>query len=76
MAYSDSAESIVKNFKTTADSVLPWLVHQIEVVTPEQILSACRVLDLAVHQAGLHGHWDAAATQKKVQSELQPLLSP
>ncbi|KAI3331266.1 hypothetical protein F4824DRAFT_476098 [Ustulina deusta] len=64
-----------KNFKTTGDRVLPLLVHQIEVGTPEPILSACRVLDSAVHQAGLHKHWDAAATQRKVQSELQPLLS-
>ncbi|KAI1181373.1 hypothetical protein F5B17DRAFT_425630 [Nemania serpens] len=76
MTYSDSAESIVKNFKTTGDRVLPLLVRQIEVGTPEPILSACRVLDSAVHQADLYEYWDAAATQKKVQSELQSLLSP
>ncbi|KAI3323270.1 hypothetical protein HD806DRAFT_535757 [Xylariaceae sp. AK1471] len=48
MTYSDSAKLTVKNFKTTRDAVLPQLVTQIEVATPEAILSACCILDLAV----------------------------
>ncbi|KAI3326684.1 hypothetical protein HD806DRAFT_487852 [Xylariaceae sp. AK1471] len=75
MTYSDRAEPMVKNFKTTSDGVLPLLVTHIASATPAQILSACRVLDSAVEQAKLSGDLgDVDATQLKVRQELLPLL--
>ncbi|KAI0388331.1 hypothetical protein F5Y17DRAFT_453259 [Xylariaceae sp. FL0594] len=75
MIYSESAESIIKNFKTTSDTFLPQLVKKIEVATPESILSACGVLDLAVYKATIHGDSNVAASiQGKVRHELEALL--